>query len=720
MKKIFALVFSCVLGFIYLHAQTNTFPSTGSVGIGTVSPDASSVLDITSTTKGVLISRMTKAERDLITSPASGLLIYQTNSTPGFYYYDGTSWTAVSPKGVNKSLSNLTAPTAVNQSLVPGASGSIDLGSAVNQWRNAYFSADALINGLTVGRGAGNGFQSTAVGFQALYSNTSGQYNAATGNQALNKNSTGSYNTANGYRSLLANTQGNYNTATGGLSLYFNTTGNQNTSNGVQSLYSNIGGNNNTAIGVQSLYSNTSGSNNTASGFGALTLNTTGPGNTANGVSALYYNTTGSNNVAIGIGALYLNETSSNLVAVGDSALYNNAGSYNTALGSKVLNKNTTGGYNTATGFQALRANTTGSYNTADGFIALSSNTTGTDNSAFGWSALSGNTTGNYNVAIGETSAFHNTTGSHNVGIGYYALSTNTTGIYNTAVGDGADVSAGNLNTATAIGVGAIVNASNKVVIGQNIAGIVIGGYANWSNLSDGRFKENIKEDVPGLKFITKLRPVTYTINSQKLEEHIMQNMPDNIKAARKQTPEQYAKAKSKIQTGFVAQEVEKTAKEIGYNFDGVNVPQNETDNYSIAYSQFVVPLVKAVQELSKMNDDKDARISDLEARLTKLETMMNTQSSSSDQTTSNVKLETSNITLSQNTPNPFHGATTIIYSLPQQYSSAKMIVTDKAGRVIKEVNLSGSGKGILTVDASAISSGTYQYSLYVDGRLID
>ena len=172
-----------------------------------------------------------------------------------------------------------------------------------------------------------------------------------------------------------------------------------------------------------------------------------------------------------------------------------------------------------------------------------------------------------------------------------------------------ADVSSGDLSNATAIGCFAIVNASNKIVLGANMAGMVIGGYAAWSNLSDGRFKENIKEDVPGLKFITKLRPVTYTVNTQKLEAHIMQNMPDSIKTKRKQKPEDYARAAAKIQTGFVAQEVEKLAKELNYDFDGVNAPQNPTDNYSIAYSQFVVPLVKAVQELSKMNDTKDAKI---------------------------------------------------------------------------------------------------------------
>ena len=75
---------------------------------------------------------------------------------------------------------------------------------------------------------------------------------------------------------------------------------------------------------------------------------------------------------------------------------------------------------------------------------------------------------------------------------------------------------------------------------------------------------------------------------------------------------------------------------------------------------------------------------------------------------------------LLQNIPNPFKNATTINYTLPQQYSSAKIIITDKAGRALREVNVSGSGKGSLEIEASTLSSGAYQYSLYVDGKLID
>ena len=65
------------------------------VGINTNNPDASSALEIESTTGGILIPRLTETQRDDITSPATGLMIYQTNGTSGFYFWDGSAWTKI-------------------------------------------------------------------------------------------------------------------------------------------------------------------------------------------------------------------------------------------------------------------------------------------------------------------------------------------------------------------------------------------------------------------------------------------------------------------------------------------------------------------------------------------------------------------------------------------------------------------------------------------------
>src|SRR5688572_20200688 len=62
------------------------------VGIGTTTPDPSSVLHISSTQKGTLITRMTSAQRDAISNPADGLMIYNTDSKCINIYKNANWW----------------------------------------------------------------------------------------------------------------------------------------------------------------------------------------------------------------------------------------------------------------------------------------------------------------------------------------------------------------------------------------------------------------------------------------------------------------------------------------------------------------------------------------------------------------------------------------------------------------------------------------------------
>lgn len=77
--------------YFKINNTGNVF-STSSVNIGTTTADASAALQITSTTQGLLLPRMTKAQRDAIASPVAGLAIYQTDNTPGLRVYNGTNW----------------------------------------------------------------------------------------------------------------------------------------------------------------------------------------------------------------------------------------------------------------------------------------------------------------------------------------------------------------------------------------------------------------------------------------------------------------------------------------------------------------------------------------------------------------------------------------------------------------------------------------------------
>ncbi|MEY3048646.1 MAG: hypothetical protein RL365_684 [Bacteroidota bacterium] len=75
--------------------SSNIFNNGSSIGIGTISPNASAALEVNSTTKGFLLPTMTQTQRNAISTPATGLLIYQSDNTPGFYYYNGAAWTAI-------------------------------------------------------------------------------------------------------------------------------------------------------------------------------------------------------------------------------------------------------------------------------------------------------------------------------------------------------------------------------------------------------------------------------------------------------------------------------------------------------------------------------------------------------------------------------------------------------------------------------------------------
>ena len=214
----------------------------------------------------------------------------------------------------------------------------------------------------------------------------------------------------------------------------------------------------------------------------------------------------------------------------------------------------------------------------------------------------------------------NNISGANNTAVGYYSLVNNTSGSNNTALGYGAEVSSVGLTNATVIGNGAIVNASDKVRIGDANVTVIEGAVAFTP--SDKRFKSNINENVSGLDFINRLRPVTYNFDTKKFDAFLMKNMPDSVREKRMKDND-YTYSSNLLHTGFIAQEVEVAAKECGFNFEGVYTPKNQNENYSVAYSQFVVPLVKAVQEQQdsiqkqqKLIDLDKSKISTLEEQV--------------------------------------------------------------------------------------------------------
>lgn len=292
------------------------------------------------------------------------------------------------------------------------------------------------------------------------------------------------------------------------------------------------------------------------------------------------------------------------------------------ASGFRALFSNTEGNANAAFGENALYSNTIGLYNTASGLNSLYSNTTGSSNTANGLMAMYSNSTANGNTATGYQALYSNTTGNGNTAVGTLALWNSTNSNLNTAVGYNSFITSANLVNSTALGANAQVTISNQVQIGDpNI--VWIGGQVGWSTVSDGRFKTMDKAEVKGLDFITRLNPVIYTFNTQQYDEFLLKNVSDK-KRNEIISKKDYTESKAIKRSGFVAQEVDRAAKESGFEFNGVHSPSNENDNYSIDYSLLTVPLVKAVQELNTKNEALQSEVDQLKTQLAEIKALLN------------------------------------------------------------------------------------------------
>jgi hypothetical protein len=332
----------------------------------------------------------------------------------------------------------------------------------------------------------------------------------------------------------------------------------------------------------------------------------------------------GTNNRNIFLGPLAgSNNTSGYLnTAVGYGALHSNiSGSSNIAVGYEALHNNESGVANIAIGYQSLYYNTTGRSNHAYGFNSLASNTTGIYNSAFGSASLYSNTEGQNNTAYGRSSMNQNETGSGNTAVGSRAMLRNVDGDYNTAVGYRAGQSSGyeSLNNTGAFGYNADVTASNSIRIG-NSSITQIGGAVGWSNLSDGRFKTQVKPNVPGLDFIMRLEPVTFRWDLDALDRFHGQDQSRGVKEDSPAMKKARAEKEQKVYTGFVAQQVEEAAKEIDFDFSGIREPANKNSTYNLSYAEFVVPLVKAIQQQQKTIENQQKMIEELNEKINQLQ----------------------------------------------------------------------------------------------------
>ena len=519
-----------------------------------VAPDPSAMLDLNvaslAAKKGLLIPRMTAAERIALPVPAQGAMVYET-STDLFWHYNGTVWVPL-------------------------------FGTAVG-WRtitNAGITADTHFLGT---------LDAVPLEFRR-------------NNQRSGFLSAGSANTAWGYRALVAPTATS-NVAYGSDALRFNTSGAQNTAVGAEALGANITGSNNVAIGCQALRQTNATSGQTAVGAEALRYADAAPGCTAFGTRTMST----------------WNGTLTNCTAVGYETMMWNQGANNTACGTAALRDNMVGEENTAIGYGALEGSTGSVMTRCTALFAmqLSSNETnataigsifmngGNSNTSMGLGTLSSLTSGTLNTAIGESSLDNSTSGDQNTCLGYNTNNTLADAVLNQCTAIGYEAGVANTmtaaNNATAVGYDSYTGATNAIRIGNltNNNGLT-GGYGAWQNLSDARFKRDVRADVPGLAFIMGLRPVTYQYDARAYDLFTGRAARVDERGDHEEMAD-YAQAVEEMsarrQTGFIAQEVDSLAQALGFAFSGVHRPTEPTDHYTIGYEQFVAPLVKAVQE---------------------------------------------------------------------------------------------------------------------------
>ncbi len=415
----------------------------------------------------------------------------------------------------------------------------------------------------------------------------------------------------------------------------------------------------------------------------------TSTGNSFFGNSSGRQLTTGNNNTGIGYLSMRMSNSGSGNTAVGSNSLrYNTTGEKNTAIGFEALRDNNLTIENTAVGAAALRI-AKGERNTATGYMAIGNNEAGSYNSGFGLRALANNQGGHYNSAFG----------SHAIDGGDHHLPWNAS--YNSAFGAYAGYANGNtLTNYTVLGYYAVPTASNQVRIG-NADVTSIGGQVSWTTLSDGRFKKNLKRDVAGLDFINQLNPISYTVDKDALNKFL--GVPDSMRVP---TTEVERNAR---QVGFVAQEVEAVINSTGFVFTGIEAPKNENDTYSIRYAEFVVPLVKAVQELTAKADAQEKKITMLTEALR--------------QYVPAISLEENglvNATLFQNSPNPFSSSTEIHMEVPEATRNATILIYNLEGKQLKDFQVNERGAVNIKIPGGEFSAGMYLYTLIADGKVVD
>jgi hypothetical protein len=322
---------------------TGTLPvANGGTGVTTSTGTGNNVLSASPTLTGD-VTLNAQGDLRFADADSSNWVAFQAPTTVS----SNVTWTLPSADGTSAQVLSTNGTGTLSWATVSGGGGSAATPTALGTVYGSMTTNGASPSLTALGYGAapsvtGSGVLCTAVGVEALNSNTSGGYNNAFGYQALKSGTTHEANCAFGWSSLKVNT------ANGG-----------------------------SAFGHGTLQANTSGAKNSAFGNNALATNSTGANNVAIGADALVQITSTSNNTAVGYQAGY-SAGIANAAGVGYQAL-KSATDQNTAIGYQAGTSTTSGYNNLYAGHTAGSGHTTGAYGTYIGFGTVPSASNASD-----------------------------------------------------------------------------------------------------------------------------------------------------------------------------------------------------------------------------------------------------------------------------------------------------------------------------------------------------
>ncbi len=563
-------------------------PTPVTIGHGIAEPDSSVIFQVQSTDRGILLPRMTLAQREAIDSPEESLMVYQIDSTSGYWYFTNGAWVRINKSTILSDTDDDTriqVEKSVDEDVIR-----FEL-AGTEQWS---MEGPRLVPGnpgygIFIGENAGSADELTSanifIGYLAGMNNTSGSDNVAVGTNTLRFNTESYGSVAIGRDALFKN----------GLGATESYHGSGNIAIGTSALQENTTGNSSAAIGGYALTANTTGYNNVALGSGCLQSNTTGYFNVGVGAGTMSNMISGINNTATGHLALLDNEIGNSNSAFGTRAMENSLGSGNTAIGKSALETDISGTFNTALGVNADVVLTNLTHATAIGANAL----VGQSNTV-----VLGDPDRTIKVGIGTSTPtdlltitgadprffIGDTTSLARRGLlidGVEAGDYVRIHAYDYDPGTNLDI---NIPSDLLVGVWGGTTSYTLELAGTSGTAAKPGG-GSWTSTSDRRLKQDIHDYAEGLDAIMQIHPVRY-----RYTEETGYN-----------TETEYV--------GVIAQEIQEIAPYMVSTFE-----KNQQEYLAVDPSALTYMLVNAVKEQQALMQAMQSRIDELSSEILALQ----------------------------------------------------------------------------------------------------